>query len=390
MNLKLVASTIFGLEAVCAKELRDLGFTNIKILDGRVIYDSDLYGIAISNMWLRTAERVYILLKDFEANDFTQLYDGLKSLPFEQFILKDSAFPVYANCIRSNLHSVPAIQKISKKAVVDRLKPIYKTEIFMESSSPVIIQINLIKNRAFAMIDTSGIGLNRRGYREYSNLAPLKETLAAGLVKIANWKPFLKLIDLTCGSGTILIEAAMIRDNLAPGLNRKFSFEDWEHLDCHIEEARQDAHAKHLPDDSASIEGYDIDEKSIRQARQNAKKAGVNNIHFQKRDLSEFSVSDKKGSIISNLPYGLRLEDEKTVSALYNKLGSVLSAYPTWSKYFLTSHKNFENDYGEKATKSRKLYNAQIPACFYQYYGQSTRTVEPNKSQHPAGDSKRI
>lgn len=379
MKYEMVATTIFGLEAICADELRQLGFDNIEVQNGRVLFVCDAAGIAKSNLWLRTAERVYILAGEFEANDFDQLYDGIRELPLEWYLSKDSAFPVYAGSVKSKLTSLPAIQRVVKKAIVDNIRTAFKAEYFKEDGPVHAFNLNIINNRASLLIDTSGAGLHKRGYRQYGNVAPLKETLSAGLLSIARWRPEIPLIDPFCGSGTILIEAAMKRFNMPPGLNRNFSFENWAELgDTGIKkmksEALDAARDRMEKDRDFRIEGYDIDPASIKQARLNAGKAGLSGIHLQVRDIKDFATSDRFGSIISNLPYGERLEDAKSAYKIYETLGGVMQGYPYWSKYFFTSHDGFEKGYGEKATKNRKLYNARIRAYFYQYYAQ-----RPNK-----------
>lgn len=371
MKYRVLATTIFGLEAVCAEELRELGFSNVEVHDGRVIFGADESGIALANMCLRTAERIYILLGEFEAKDFDALFDGVRRMPFEMFLKKDSSFPVFSNSVRSKLTSVPAIQRTAKKAVVEKMRHLYRTEVLPETGAEYPIFVNLLKDKASVLLDTSGSGLHRRGYREYGNLAPLKETLAAALVRLSKWRPDSKLVDPFCGSGTILVEAVHMALNIPANAGRHFPFEKWERfLPKMVKEVRHSLIDKKKFDTELLVEGYDIDPMSIKQARINAEKAGIaEHIHFQVRDIQNFSSHLKKGTIISNLPYGERMEDAQRASQIYKVLGKVMEQYPGWYKFFLTSHENFENDFGTKADKNRKLYNAKLKAYLYQYRG---------------------
>lgn len=373
MKLRLVATAVFGMEAIVADEIKKMGYENIVTENGRVLFDSDIEGMVRANLWLRTPERIFILMGTFKAKTFVSLFDQINAMPWEAYIPKDAAFPVDAKSVKSTLFSLSDIQSITKKAIVNRLKKLYKTEWFSEDKETYKILVAILKDEVSVMIDTSGSGLHRRGYRERGNEAPMKETLAAGLLKISNWKPNMPLIDPCCGSGTIVIEAAMIARNIAPGLNRKFAFESfrWVSEDI-VKRLRKEAYEaiNHTLEDPY-IQGYDIDARSIAIARENAELAGVEDlIHFQVRDLKDFSTQIPYGHIIINPPYGERLEEKREVEKLYQLMGKVFAKYPRWSKYIITSYEDFETAYGSKATKNRKLYNGRIKTYFYQYYGE--------------------
>lgn len=378
MNYKMMASTVFGVEAVVAKELQSLGFTVLNTLDGRVFYEADERGIALSNICLRSAERIYIVVGEFEAGGSDQLYDGLKGLPFGDYIEKNAAFPVDVNLVKNSgeLVSKSVTQKTAKRAVVDCLRHVHRTESFSEDGAKYHIYVNIIKDKAAALIDTSGGGLNRRGYREYAGIAPLRETLAAAIVQLSGWRTDTKLIDMFCGSGTILIEAALLALGIPPNRERHFPFEDWRMFSgvgiSEIREMRTNtAGAERL-----SIEGYDVDPAVVRQARINASKAGVSeHIHLQVRDMKDFSTYARRGTFISNLPYGERLSDREAVSELNRNLGKLMRGYEGWYKFFLTSHDFFEDEYGQKADKNRKLYNGGIKTRLYSYYAQKNKAL---------------
>lgn len=379
MNYRAMASCVFGLEALVSRELRDLGLEVGDVKDGRVFFEADEEGIALSNIWLRTAERVYIVLDEFEAEDSEELYQNVRAMPWGDYIERDSAFPVDVNLIKtsSNLASKSVTQKTVKRAIVDCLRPIYRTEFFEETGAERHILVHILKSRALVLLDTSGAGLNRRGYREYGNKAPLRETLAAALVMLSRWKGDVKLVDPFCGSGTILIEAALYALGRAPNVDREFPFEKWKAfrgVDRRaLAEFEFSGRLRGLCEGS-SIEGYDIDASAIKQARINAKKAGVADfIHLQTRPVEEFSSSAQKGTIISNLPYGERLSSDSEVSKLNRRLGEIMSGYPLWKKYFLTAHEGFEDEYGKKADKNRKLYNGGIKSYLYMYFKNGLR-----------------
>jgi putative N6-adenine-specific DNA methylase len=371
MKLRLIATSVFGMESVVAQEIKDLGFENVAVENGRVLFDSDEAGLVKANLWIRTAERIFVQIGQFKARTFEELFQGVQNLPWEVYIPKDAAFPVDAKSVKSTLFSLSDIQSISKKAIVRRLTKLYKTEWFEESKETYRIQVAILKDVVTVSLDSSGTGLHKRGYRERGNEAPLKETLAAGLVSLCKWTPDRPFVDPFCGSGTIVIEAALKAKNIAPGLNRKFDAENWRWIEPALwKEAKKEAYAAINQTLDIQLEGYDIDPKSIEIARENAELAGVDDIiHFQVRDVRDFSTKKQFGTILCNPPYGERLNEVREVEKLYMTMGRVFKAYPTWSKYIITSHETFETVYGEKATKNRKLYNGRIKTYFYMYFG---------------------
>ncbi len=373
MKYKLMASTVFGVESIVANELRSLGFDVTRVLDGRVFFESDERGIAVSNICLRSAERIYIVVGEFDLESADELFEGLKKLPFGEYIEADSAFPVDVNLVKTvaGLTSESVTQKTAKRAIVDCLRHVYRKEEFTENGAKHHVYIHIIKNHVAALINTSGAGLNRRGYREYGAVAPLRETLAAALVQISGWRTSTKLVDMFCGSGTILIEAALWALGIPPNRDRNFPFENWQRFKGVDVGAIRKIRLVTEASEMLSIEGYDIDSAAIKQARINASKAGVaEHIHFQVRDMKDFSTSAKRGTFISNLPYGERISDREGVSEINRTLGALMQKYGGWYKFFLTAHDFFEEEYGRKADKNRKLYNAGIKTRLYSYYAE--------------------
>lgn len=353
-----------------ARELKNLGFEDQKVENGRVLFKSDLAGIAKTNLWLRSADRVLLLMGEFEARSFEELFEKTKALPWEDWIPLQGEFPVQGKSIKSQLHSVPDCQAIVKKAVVERLKQKYRVQWFEETGPRYSIQVALLKDRVALTIDTSGAGLHKRGYREGTGDAPIKETLAAALVQLSHWRPGRLLLDPLCGSGTILIEAALLGDNIAPGLTRRFAAEDWPVLGRELwAEVRAEASAK-IQDNPMELQGSDIDGRVLAQARSNADNAGVGDkIHFQRRALAEVRSSRKYGCVITNPPYGERLEDARNVQKLHQEMGQVFAPWDTWSIYVITSNRDFEKQFGRSADKKRKLYNGRIQCDYYQFIG---------------------
>lgn len=371
-NIRLCAPCNFGLESILAREIRDLGFDILNVTDGRVNFLSDEEGICRANLWLRTAERVLVKLGEFEATTFEELFQNTKSLPWNDWIPKEGAFPAAkASSVKSKLFSTSDIQAIVKKAVVESLKKKYKVNWFDETGASYPIHIFVFKDKVNLYLDSSGVALHKRGYREIGSTAPIKETLAAALVLLTPWKEGRLLVDPFCGSGTILIEAALKGMNIAPGVNRSFISEKWTRIPEKLwQRARQEGKDSIKTNAKIYIQGYDIDEKVIKVARNNAKLAGIDElIHFQQRDVRDLSSKDKYGFIVSNPPYGERLEDLKTVEDLYKDMGRVFSALDTWSFYILTAHEDFERFFGRKAHRKRKLYNGMIKTDLYQYFG---------------------
>ncbi len=371
-NITLIAPCFFGVEKILSREIQNLGYEVVKVEDGRVTFKTDEYGICKSNIWLRTAERVMVKIGEFEARSFEELFQNTKALPWHEWIPKDGEFPVTkASSINSKLYSVPDIQSIVKKAVVERLKEEYNIDWFPENKEVYPIHVFIHKDKVVLSIDTSGAALHKRGYREVASKAPIRETLAAALVSLTPWKAERPLIDPFCGSGTILIEAAMMGLNIAPGLNREFSAERWERISKkRWWDARKEAHDMIRKDVDFKIKGYDIDEKVLAIARENAALADVGEyIDFEKKDARDIQSKDTYGFIITNPPYGERLEDKEKVKKLYTDIGKAFLPLDTWSFYIITSYEEFENVFGKKANKKRKLYNGMLRADLYQYFG---------------------
>lgn len=372
-KMELIAPCHFGLEAVLKREIIDIGYDIIKVEDGRVFYFGDEEALARGNIFLRSAERILLKVAEFEARTFEELFENTKEIPWEDYLPKDAKFWVTkASSIKSKLFSSSDIQSIVKKAIVERMKQTYHQDWFEESGAAYPIRVFLYKDRVTVALDSSGDSLHKRGYRLLHGKAPLSETLASALILLTPWKKDRILVDPFCGSGTFPIEAALIGTNRAPGMNRRFEAQNWENL---IEEAIwRDAfeEAHDLIDDSVKmdIQGYDIDYKMLKIARENAKLAGVDkHIHFQERPVSELSHPKKYGFIITNPPYGERLEEKKDLPMLYGQIGEVFSKLDTWSKYVLTAYEDAEKYIGKKATKNRKIYNGMMKTYLYQYLG---------------------
>ena len=370
-QIEFVATTMLGIESVTSREAKDLGFDDIKVEDGRVTFSGDEMTLCQSNIWLRTAERILIKLGEFEAKTFDELFEGTKALPWDKWITEDASFPVKAYSLKSQLHSVPDCQSIVKKAIVEKLKLKYKREVFEETGPVYKVHLALMKDRAILMIDTSGAPLHKRGYRENSIEAPLKETLAAAIIMLSYWRPGKLLIDPFCGSGTIPIEAALIGANIAPGISREFVSETWPSIPKDLWwEARKQAHSKIKEDINFAIKGFDISEEAVKLSRENASIAGVDKyITFEKQTVADLFDAEKYGCIICNPPYGERLGDQKSAEQIYTQMGYVFNKLDTWSKYILTSHEGFEKFYGKKTDKKRKLYNGMLKCNLCQYFG---------------------
>jgi len=377
-QFNLIATTAFGLEAVVKREAISLGFPNIKVLDGRVDFSGDFYQIIKSNLWLRSADRVLLNMGQFKALTYDELFEGTKALPWADWITKNGKFTVLAKAVRSKLMSPSDIQSIVKKAVVDKLRQTYNVERFIEDGPEYTIQAAILKDEVTITIDTTGhkMGLFKRGYRDNSDgrsiaSAPLKETMAAALISLSYWKPGRILLDPTCGSGTIPIEAALIAKNIAPGISRSFACEKWPQIPQSLwKEARKEAYAAIKTDDyDGLIFGSDIDPAVISLAQANAEEAGVDDcIRFENRPLNEVRLPGEYGVAIANPPYGERLGQLNQVEQLYKDMGHLFSD-PTWSVYVLTSDEFFESAYGKRANAKRKLFNGNIKVDYYQYHG---------------------
>ncbi len=380
--IELIATATFGLEAIVAEELKNLGYENLTVENGRVTFEADLTALCRCNLWLRTSDRVRLKVGEFRAVTFEELFEQTKALPWAHWIPENAQFPVEGKSVKSALFSVPDCQAIVKKAVVESMKKKYRTEWFQEDGPLYKIEVALLKDIVTLTIDTSGPGLHKRGYREHNAQAPLKETLAAAMVLLSRWHPGTILVDPFCGSGTIPIEAAMIGSNIAPGSRRRFVSETWPTIPKKLwETARQEVSEAAGQDCSLDILGYDIDGRAIRLARENATKAKLDKlIHFQQQPVSALSSKKKYGKTISNPPYGERLSQKNEVEKLYKEMGKIFGKLDTWSHYILTSHPEFEKLYGKPASKKRKLYNGNIKVDYYQYYGPRPKVPAREKS----------
>lgn len=363
----------FGLEAVLKREIYDLGYEVTQVEDGRVTFLGDLEAVCRGNIFLRTTERVLLKVGRFKAETFEELFQGIKSLPWEEYIPADGKFWVTkASSIKSKLFSPSDIQRVAKKAMVERLKEVYQLDWFSEEGASYPVRIFLLKDEVIVTLDTTGESLHKRGYRYLTSKAPLTETLAAALILLTPWRKDRILVDPFCGSGTFPIEAAMIAAGIAPGMNRHFLSETWENLiskelwqDC-FNEAEEMVNK----DISVDIQAYDVDGDIIKAARENAKRAGVEDlIHFQQRDVSDLHHPKKYGFIITNPPYGERLEEKEVLPKLYGKIGQAFSGLDCWSMYMITSYEDAEKYIGRKADKNRKIYNGMLKTYFYQFLG---------------------
>lgn len=370
-TFKLVATSAMGLESIVADEVKALGYETTTE-NGKVYFEGDERAIARANVWLRVADRVKIVVAQFPVKTFDQLFERTKALQWEKFLPVDAAFPVQGKSVKSTLFSVPDCQAIVKKAIVERLKLAYKRIGFLdESGATYKIEISILKDIATITIDTSGAGLHKRGYRQDQGEAPLKETLAAALVKISKWNPNRPFVDPFCGSGTIPIEAAMIGQNIAPGFNRDFHSEAWSWMPKTIwEDVRNEAEDLADYDQELQIIGSDIDHKMIQIAEQNAFESGFADIiTFKQMQARDFTTTLTDGVMIGNPPYGERIGEIEVIEKVISDLGYLMEQHPSWSVYMLSSMENFENLYGKKATKKRKLFNGFIRTDYYQFWG---------------------
>lgn len=371
MRIELIATATFGLEAVVKREIEALGYRILKTEDGRITYLGDERAIVRSNLWLRTADRVYVKLGEFDAKTFEELFQQTKGIAWEDFIPLDGKFPVVGTSVKSELHSVPACQKIIKKAIVTRLQEFYATQTLPETGCEYKIRFAALKNHFIMMIDTSGIGLHKRGYRVKDVAAPMKETLAAALVQLSFWREGRELVDTCCGSGTIPIEAALIERNIAPGLGRKFAAEEWDMIPAEVwKEERKLAYEAADYDKELSIKGFDIDRKALEAAKANADEAGVlEDMELLRMNMLKFEPQSEYGVVISNLPYGKRVGTDEGILEIYKKFRELMENHPTWSFFLITSDKNIEKELDRKADRRRKLYNGNIETQFYQFHG---------------------
>ncbi len=369
MKLELVATCLFGLEHLLGEEIEALGYERISTIDGRITFLGDEEAIALSNIFLRYAERVFIKLGSFRAESFEELFEGTRSLPWEAFIGKNDAFPVKGHSIKSKLFSIPDCQSIVKKAVVKSLGEKYGMTLFPETGVKYQIEFFILGDIATLMIDTSGTALHKRGYRRDSNAAPIRETLAAAIASISRPRENVLLWDPMCGSGTIAIEAAMLMRSIAPGRSRHFAAEEFTFIDKKVWDlAREEAFDTEVRTDFEAF-ASDIDPISVALAEKNARLAGVEDtVKVFRADARRISAEGRRGTIVTNPPYGERLGTREEAERLYKEIGTQFRSLAPWQVYVITSHPHFEKFYGKRADKIRKLYNGMLPCYLYQYF----------------------
>ncbi|HGA1864428.1 TPA: class I SAM-dependent RNA methyltransferase [Streptococcus agalactiae] len=377
-SFKLIATAAAGLEAIVGREIRNLGI-DCQVENGRVRFHGDIKTIIETNLWLRAADRIKIIVGEFPARTFEELFQGVYGLDWENYLPLGAKFPIAkAKCVKSKLHNEPSVQAISKKAVAKKLQKVFHRSEgvpLQENGAEFKIEVSILKDKATVMIDTTGSSLFKRGYRAEKGGAPIKENMAAAIIQLSNWFPDKPLIDPTCGSGTFCIEAAMIGMNIAPGFNRDFAFEAWPWVDqSQVQKVRDEAESKANYDIDLDISGFDLDGRMVEIARKNAEEAGLGDvIKLKQMRLQDLKTDKINGVIISNPPYGERLLDDKAVDILYNEMGQTFAPLKTWSKFILTSDEGFEKKYGSQADKKRKLYNGTLKVDLYQYYGERVR-----------------
>lgn len=386
MKLEIIATATFGLEAVVKREIENLGFKILKSEDGKITFLGDERAVVKANLWLRSADRVLIKMGEFMAYEFEDLFQQVKAIPWEQWIVPDGKFVVNGVSVKSKLSSVPACQSVAEKAVVERLKESYGIEHFEKSGAPYDIKISLLKDRVTVTLDTTGPGLHKRGYRVAAVEAPIKETIAAALVQLSFWKKDRILADTCCGSGTIPIEAAMIGRNIAPGLSRNFAAEQWEAIPSKLWSEERKAAFQAIDNDcNLRIYASDINPAAIEAARTNAAEAGVDDcIKFNVADVSAISTKAEGGVVVTNPPYGERIGNTKAIDKIYDAYNKFFSANPTWSLFVVTSDKTIEQKaMGRPADRRRKLYNGRLEVCYYQFHG-----IRPAKKESGKSDNK--
>ena len=371
MRYQLVATMAAGLESVTTKELKALGIQT-RTENGKVYFEGDDKTIALTNVWLRSADRIKIVVGQFKALTFDALFEGVKALPWDHYLPLDAAFPVEGRAVRSQLHSEPDVQAITKKAIVEKMSAVYhRTTRLPETGATYPLEVSILKDIATLTLDTTGSSLFKRGYRIAKGEAPLKENFAAALIMLTNWHPDMPFVDPTTGSGTIAIEAALIGHNIAPGLQRQFTFENFGFFDKPVLQTVKDEAMDQADfDRELDIQASDINGDMIDMAKLNAQQAGLlHSIQFKQLAVKDFSTTKENGVIVANPPYGKRLNDQAMVRQLYAEMGQAFAPLTTWSKYILTSDMGFEKAYGSKATKRRKLYNGTIRTDLFQYWG---------------------
>ncbi len=372
MKLELIAATTFGLEAVVRREIEALGYKIIKTEDGKVTFMGDERAIARANLWMRSADRIQIKMAEFKALEFEDIFQNVKGIAWEEWIPMDGNFTVNAVSVKSKLSSVPAIQKVGERALIDRLREFFPIERFPKTGNIFDLRISIHKDLATVTLDTTGTGLNKRGYRRLIGKAPLKETMAAAMVNLSFWKPDRILVDPCCGSGTIPIEATMIAKNIAPGLSREFTAETWDAIPRELwKQERANAFKEIRNDLKLKIFASDIDPAAIKIAKENADEAGVGDlIKFSVADVGALKTKALSGVMISNPPYGERIGDREAIDHIYECWKKFFAANPTWSLFALTSDKTIEDKvFGRPADRRRKLYNGRMEVCYYQFHG---------------------
>lgn len=368
-NFEIIIPTLFGMEAFVSREVRRLGYETTSVEDGRVTFSGDYEAICRANMWIRTGERVLVKLGEFKALTFTELFDAVYAIDWANWITPNGAFPVKGYSLKSQLASVPSCQAIIKKAVAKKLSLAYGVEQLPEDGEMYQIQFSVMKDRVTIMLDTSGTPLHKRGYRHNSNTAPLRETIAAAMVTMSFWKFEQPFLDPFCGSGTIPIEAAMFKRNIAPGMNRNFAAQQFPYInsdlwDKALEEAKSSVHNVPL-----EIYASDTDKNCVELTKDNAKKAGVDEfINVTNRDARKVFIDKPNGTIITNPPYGERMGDKKECEQLYRAIGENFARFDNWAKYILVPNEDFEKHFGKKADKKRKIYNGMLKCNVYQYF----------------------
>lgn len=372
LPIELTATTTFGLEAIVKRELQNLGYRVDEVSDGKVTITARKEDIPRTNLWIRSADRILLNMGSFPVRTFDELFEGTRALPWDEWISRDGSFPVSGKSSKSVLSSVPACQGIVKKAIVEKMKANYHVERFPESGPSFPVQVSLLNDIANLTIDTSGIALHKRGYRNKAVEAPLKETLAAAMVQLSFWNADRLLVDPFCGSGTILIEAALIGHNIPPGLHRTFASERWPAVPgCFWQSVREEAEGLINRSSKLVIHGFDIDQRAVGISRENARKAGVMDaVHFSVRPLEKTDLAQRYGVVITNPPYGERTGKRETVQHLCREIGRIFRSDPTWSVYVLSPENDFERLYGKKADRKRKLFNGTIQVNYFQFYGE--------------------
>lgn len=373
---RLLATAAFGVESVVSKEVKRLGYGDIEVENGKIMYSGDDRAIAKSNIWLRSADRVYIVLSTFKALTFTELFDNIELIDWCGYLPVDANIIVNAKSVKSKLFSLRDIQSISKKSIVEKIKKRHKQEILPETGEKYSILISILKDKVEVLLDTSGSGLHKRGYRADANEAPIKETLAAAILSLSNWRGAIPLIDPMCGTGTFVIEAAMYARNIAPGLKREFAGEKFHFIDKNVWKEEREAALKAVDySRSISLTGSDIDGFTIEIAKKNAQLAGVgDDCNFLVRDIKDLESEYETGYIVVNPPYGERMGEKEAVELLYSQMGNIFRKFKGFSKFVITSHEEFERYLGNRSDKNRKLYSGKIKCYMYSFDG-----VKPHK-----------